>query len=91
MINGILCLEVLVTTIIAWIGIWGLVDETLSHIEDQRVRCCIYVTLLGAALLAAGLQNQVTVCGLLRPAPITPVILVAIALFGISVFTDRRA
>jgi hypothetical protein len=65
MITGVLCLEVLVTTIIAWIGIWGLVDEALTHIDDQRIRCVVYAILLGGALLAAGLQNQVTVCGLL--------------------------
>jgi len=65
MIAGIMCLEVLVTTIIAWIGIWGLVDEALDNIESKRIRCCVYALLLGAALLAAGLQNQVTVCGLL--------------------------
>jgi hypothetical protein len=65
MIAGIMCLEVLVTTIIAWIGIWGLVDEALDNIESKKIRCCVYALLLGAALLAAGLQNQVTVCGLL--------------------------
>jgi hypothetical protein len=65
MFTGVMCLEVLITTMIAWIGIWGLVDEALSHIEDQKIRCVVYAMLLAAALLAAGLQNQVTVCGLL--------------------------
>jgi hypothetical protein len=65
MIAGVVCLEVLVTTIIAWIGIWGLVDEALENIDSKKIRCCVYAFLLGAALLAAGLQNQVTVCGLL--------------------------
>ena len=65
MFTGVMCLEVLITTIVAWIGIWGLVDETLAHIEDHKIRCVVYAMLLGAALLAAGLQNQVTVCGLL--------------------------
>jgi hypothetical protein len=65
MVAGIMCLEVLVTTIIAWIGIWGLVDESLKHIDDQRIRCGVFMLLLGGSLLSAGMQNQVTVCGLL--------------------------
>ncbi len=62
MVAGIMCLEVLVTTIIVWIGIWGLVDEALENIGSKKVSCGALI--LGAALLAACLQNQVTVCGL---------------------------
>lgn len=62
--SGILCLEVLLTTIIVWIGVAGLVGETLENIDSKKIRCCVYALLLGLGLLGAGLQNQVTVCGL---------------------------
>jgi len=60
-----MCLEVLVATIVAWIGLWGLVEELLDPIEDKRLRCLAYSLLLCISLLVAGMQKQVTVCGLL--------------------------
>ncbi len=65
MVSVVVCIEVLVATIIAWIGIWGLVDEAMSQIQEPKMRCALYASMLGASLLAAGLQNQITVCGLL--------------------------
>jgi hypothetical protein len=65
MVSGVVCLEVLIATIIAWIGIWGLVDEAMCQIQEPKIRCALYASMLGASLLAAGLQNQITVCGLL--------------------------
>jgi predicted tellurium resistance membrane protein TerC len=62
--SGILCLEVLLTIIIVWIGVAGLVAEALEHIDSKKIRCSVYSLLLGLGLLAGGLQNQVTVCGL---------------------------
>jgi hypothetical protein len=65
MVSGVICLEVLIATIIAWIGIWGLVDEAMCQIQEPKIRCVLYASMLGASLLAAGLQNQITLCGLL--------------------------
>ena len=59
------CVEVLVATIVAWVGVWGIADETVQLVESRRVRCCIYAALLGGALLVAGLQRSLTVCALL--------------------------
>lgn len=60
-----MCLEVLVATIVAWIGLWGLVEELLQPITDKRLRCFAYCLLLCISLLVAAMQKQVTVCGLL--------------------------
>ena len=60
-----MCLEVLVATIVAWIGLWGLVEELLEPITDKRLRCLAYCVLLCISLIVAGLQKQVTVCALL--------------------------
>lgn len=59
------CVEVLVATVVAWVGVWGIADETVQLVESRRVRCCIYAALLGGALLVAGLQRSLTVCALL--------------------------
>jgi hypothetical protein len=59
------CLEVLIATIIAWICIWALVDEGMCQIQDPKIRCVLYTSMLGASLPATGLQNHITVCGLL--------------------------
>lgn len=64
MYAGALCLEVLTATIIAWIGIWGLIDEFLQCIEDKRHRCFIYAGLFVFALLMVSLQKQMTVCAM---------------------------
>jgi hypothetical protein len=50
MVAGIMCLEVLVTTIIAWIGIWGLVDEALENIESKKIRSCVFILIRPAPL-----------------------------------------
>jgi hypothetical protein len=65
MLSAGMCLEVLAATIIAWIGLWGLVDEALQCVTDARIRCCAYASLLVMALVVVGVQKQVTVCGLL--------------------------
>jgi hypothetical protein len=39
MFTGGMCIEVLIATIIAWIGLWGLVEELLAPITDKRLRC----------------------------------------------------
>ncbi len=59
------CVEVLVATVVAWVGVWGIADETVQLVESRRARCCIYAALLGGALLVAGLQRSLTVCALL--------------------------
>ncbi len=59
------CVEVLVATVVAWVGVWGIADETVHLVENRRMRCCIYAALLGGALLVAGLQRSLTVCTLL--------------------------
>ena len=59
------CVEVLLTTILTWVGLWGLVDETLQLLESRLVRFLIYGTLLGGALLLASVQRGLTVCALL--------------------------
>ena len=65
MFSGGMCLEVLMATIIAWIGLGGLVEEALAPIKDRTVRCCAYGILLTIALLAVAVQKQVTVCALI--------------------------
>ncbi len=60
-----MCIEVLLATIIAWVGVWGLADETVQLVESRRLRYCIYACLLGGALLVAGMQRNITVCALL--------------------------
>ena len=59
------CVEVLVATVVAWVGVWGIADETVQLVESRRMRCCIYAALLGGALLVAGLQRSLTVYALL--------------------------
>jgi hypothetical protein len=65
MLSGGMCLELLIATIVAWIGLWGLVEEALVPITDRGLRCVAYCMLLGIALFAVGVQKQVTVCALL--------------------------
>jgi len=65
MVSGVLCIEVLIVTILSWVGLWGLVEEILEPITNKKLRCLIYCLLLCVALLCAGLQKQVTICGLL--------------------------
>ncbi len=65
MLSGGMCLELLIATIVAWIGLWGLVEEALAPITDRGLRCVAYSMLLGIALFAVGVQKQVTVCALL--------------------------
>ena len=62
MFSGGMCLEVLLVTIVVWIGLWGLVEEVLAPITDRALRICAYAMLLGVALFAVGVQKQVTVC-----------------------------
>jgi hypothetical protein len=65
MFTGGMCIEVLLATIIAWIGLWGLVEEILTPITDKRLRCLAYSSLLCISLISVGVQKQVTVCALL--------------------------
>lgn len=65
MFSGGVCIEVLITTIVAWIGLWGLVEEALSSITAKKWKCAAYGALLGGALLVAAAQQQLTVCALL--------------------------
>jgi len=64
MFEGV-CLEVLITTIVLWVGVWGIVDESVQMLESRILRCCVYFTLLVAALLLATLQSGLTVCALM--------------------------
>jgi len=59
------CMEVLIATILAWIGVWGIADETVQLLESRLLRCCVYAALLLGALLLASLQPGLTVCALL--------------------------
>jgi hypothetical protein len=40
-----LCLEVLIATVVAWVGVWGIVDEAVGIVESRAVRCCLYAAL----------------------------------------------
>jgi hypothetical protein len=60
-----ICVEVLIATIVAWVGVWGIVDETVQLLESRLLRYCVYALLLCAALLLATLQQGLTVCALL--------------------------
>ena len=60
-----LCLEVLVVTIIAWVGVWGIVQELVEIVENRRVRCCLYAALVVVAVVLAALQRSLSVCALL--------------------------
>ena len=64
MYTGI-CLEVLLATIVAWVGVWGLGEEMVQLVDSRVIRCCMYATLLGCALLLAAAQRSLTVCALL--------------------------
>lgn len=64
MYDGV-CLEVLIATIIAWVGVWGMVDETVQCLESRLLRCSVYAVLLCGALLLAALQPGISVCALL--------------------------
>jgi hypothetical protein len=59
------CLELLVVTIIAWVGLWGLVEEILEPLTKKSHRVAAYGMLLGIAILVSTMQKTVTVCGLL--------------------------
>lgn len=63
--SAVVCVELLFTTILAWVGLWGLVEEALSALESKQARCCVYAALLSAALLSVAVQKQLTVCALL--------------------------
>jgi hypothetical protein len=60
-----ICVEVLIATIVAWVGVWGIVDETVQLLESRLLRYCVYAVLLCGALLLATLQQGLTVCALL--------------------------
>lgn len=64
MISGI-CVEILMATICAWIGLWGIVDEIVHLLESHVLRCCVYAALLCGALILASLQPGLNVCALL--------------------------
>ncbi len=59
------CVEVLIATILAWVGLWGIADELVHLIESRLLRCSVYASLLLGALLLASLQPGLTVCALL--------------------------
>jgi len=59
-----LCLEVLIATVVAWAGVWGIVEEAVDVVESRALRCCLYAALLVGALALAAAQRSVTVCGL---------------------------
>jgi hypothetical protein len=63
--HGIICLEVLIVTVIAWVGLWGLVEEALEPIVKKWHRVAAYAILLGTAIFVATFQKTVSVCGLL--------------------------
>jgi hypothetical protein len=42
-----MCLEVLLATIVAWVGVWGLVEEMVQIVDNRIILCCMYATLLG--------------------------------------------
>lgn len=65
MFSGGVCIEVLVSTIVVWIGLWGLVEEAVSTIPEKKWKCCAYGCLLCSALIIVAVQQQVTVCALL--------------------------
>ncbi len=65
MVSGVVCIELLITTIVAWVGLWGLVEEALSNITEKKWKCAAYGALLGGALLVAAAQQQLSVCALL--------------------------
>jgi len=44
------CVEVLVATVVAWVGVWGITDETVQLVQSRAARYCIYAALLGGAL-----------------------------------------
>lgn len=60
-----LCLEVLIATVVAWVGVWGIVDEAVGLVENKAVRCCLYAALLAGAVALAAAQRSLTVCALL--------------------------
>jgi hypothetical protein len=49
----------------AWVGLWGLVEEILEPITKKWHRIAAYSMLLGIAILVSTMQKTVTVCGLL--------------------------
>ena len=63
--HGIICLEVLIVTVIAWVGLWGLVEEALEPIVKKWHSVAAYAILLGTAIFVATFQKTVSVCGLL--------------------------
>ena len=63
--HGGMCLEVLIVTVIAWVVLWGLVEETLEPITKKWHRVAAYSMLLCSAILVSALQQTVTLCGLL--------------------------
>ena len=41
---------VLVATVVAWVGVWGITDETVQLVQSRAARSCIYAALLGGAI-----------------------------------------
>jgi|Laugresubdmm15sn_1035100.scaffolds.fasta_scaffold00068_18 hypothetical protein len=60
-----LCLEMLLATVIAWVGVWGLVDEAVQLVQSRNQRCFIYAMLVIGAVALATAQRSLTVCALL--------------------------
>jgi hypothetical protein len=54
----VVCIEVLVASIVAWVGVWGIAHETVQLAESRTARCCI-------PRCRAPVQRSLTVCALL--------------------------
>ena len=63
--KSLLCLEMPIATVVAWVGVWGLVDKAVDLVQSRAKRCCIYGALLAAAVALAAVQRTMTVCALL--------------------------
>lgn len=61
----VVCFEVLLTTIVAWAAVWGLLEEALSAVESKQSRCVLYGMMLLAAVAMAVWMEHVSVCALL--------------------------
>ena len=59
------CVEVLLSTIVVWASVWGVLDEVLNEVTDKRHRIMIYTSILLATLLGARALEHVSVCAFL--------------------------
>ena len=63
--NGFICVEVLMATILVWTAVFGVVELWVNTLETQGQKLAAYVSVLIPVLLFAGTYGHFSSCLLL--------------------------